>query len=69
MASRFEIVNEKYTEELKDEWKQKHEEKHGVLEERFQKVWVNESNCQAKISFCNTMTTETGISNFCQGPN
>ena len=38
MASRFEIIDEEYIKELKDEWKWKHEEKHGVLEESFQKV-------------------------------
>ena len=38
MASRFEIVDEEYIEELKDQQKRKHEEKHRVLEQRFQKV-------------------------------
>ena len=41
MASRFEIIDEEYMEELKDEWKWKHEEKHGVLEESFQSVTSN----------------------------
>ena len=38
MTSRFEIADEEYIEELKEARKSKHEEKHGVLEERFQKV-------------------------------
>ena len=38
MASRFEIVDEEYIEELKDMKKWKHEEKHEVQEERFQNV-------------------------------
>ena len=38
MASRFEIVDEEYIEELKDQQKRKHEEKHRVLEQRLQKV-------------------------------
>ena len=36
--TRFEIVDEEYIDESKDERKWKHEEKHGVLEQRFQEV-------------------------------
>ena len=38
MASRFEIVDEEYIEQLKDERKWKQEEQHGVVRKRFQKV-------------------------------
>ena len=38
MTSRFEIVDEEYTEELKDEQKWEQEENHTVPEERFQKA-------------------------------
>ena len=38
MASRFEVASKEYIKELKDEWKWKHEEKHGGLQECFKKV-------------------------------
>ena len=39
MASHFEIVDEEYNEEIKDKSEnEKHEERHTVLEERFQKM-------------------------------
>ena len=38
MASSFDIINEEYIEELKDKRKNEHEESHGVMKERFQKV-------------------------------
>ena len=50
MASRFEIVDEEYIEELKDKSEDENTRnwKHGVLEERFQKV-ANERNFQANL--------------------
>ena len=49
MVSRFEIVDEEYIEELKDWWKWEHEEKHGALQGRFQKVGEGEK-LQNKLS-------------------
>ena len=49
MASRFEIVDEEYIEELKDKRENKNtKKKERILEERFQKVgyW---KNCQANL--------------------
>ena len=48
MVSHFEIANEEYTAELKDERKWKHEEQHGVVKEGFKK-WMNERNLQANL--------------------
>ena len=59
MASRFEIVNEKYIEELIDKSGNENKRKSTEYSKNIFKKWANENNCQAKISFCNATTTET----------
>ena len=46
MASHFEIVDEEYIEELRQEWKGKHQEKHRVLKECFQSGPMKETSKQ-----------------------